>query len=94
MTLLGANENGDAIVRVIAGRSAGIDGPGSTHTPIAIVARVRCRRARASLPWDPAYNALIYVLAGQGASVHDRAPSPRASWPCTSTATTVVTRGD
>jgi quercetin 2,3-dioxygenase len=60
------NENGDAIIRVIAGSLGGIDGPGSTHTPIAIAHVSLLPGARLSLPWNPAYNALTYVLAGQG----------------------------
>jgi redox-sensitive bicupin YhaK (pirin superfamily) len=60
------NENGDAIIRVIAGSLGGIDGPGSTHTPIAIAHVSLLPGGRLSLPWDPAYNALTYVLAGQG----------------------------
>jgi hypothetical protein len=60
------NENGDAIIRVIAGSLGGIDGPGSTHTPIAIAHVSLLPGAQLSLPWNPAYNALTYVLAGQG----------------------------
>jgi hypothetical protein len=60
------NENGDAIIRVIAGSLGGIDGPGSTHTPIAIAHVSLLPGAQLSLPWNPAYNALTYVLAGEG----------------------------
>jgi quercetin 2,3-dioxygenase len=60
------NENGDAIIRVIAGSLGGIDGPGSTHTPIAISHVTLLPGAQLSLPWNPTYNALTYVLAGQG----------------------------
>jgi hypothetical protein len=60
------NENGDAIIRVIAGSLGGIDGPGSTHTPIAISHVSLLPGAQLSLPWNRAYNALTYVLAGQG----------------------------
>ena len=60
------NENGDAIIRVIAGSLGGIDGPGSTHTPIAISHVSLLPGAQLSLPWNPSYNALTYVLAGQG----------------------------
>jgi quercetin 2,3-dioxygenase len=66
------NENGDAIIRVIAGSLGGIDGPGSTHTPIAISHVSLLPGAQLSLPWNPAYNALTYVLAGQGTVGHDR----------------------
>jgi redox-sensitive bicupin YhaK (pirin superfamily) len=60
------NENGDAIIRVIAGSLGGIDGPGSTHTPIAISHVSLLPGAQLSLPWNPTYNALTYVLAGRG----------------------------
>jgi redox-sensitive bicupin YhaK (pirin superfamily) len=65
VTLL-TNENGDAIIRVIAGSLGGIDGPGSTHTPIAMAHVSLLPGGQLSLPWNPAYNALTYVLAGQG----------------------------
>jgi quercetin 2,3-dioxygenase len=68
------NENGDAIIRVIAGSLGGIDGPGSTHTPIAISHVSLMPGAQLSLPWNPAYNALTYVLAGQGTVGLDRSP--------------------
>jgi redox-sensitive bicupin YhaK (pirin superfamily) len=66
------NENGDAIIRVIAGSLGGVDGPGSTHTPIAIAHVSLLPGAQLSLPWNPAYNALTYVLAGQGTAGLDR----------------------
>jgi len=66
------NENGDAIIRVIAGSLGGIDGPGSTHTPIAISHVSLLPGAQLALPWNPAYNALTYVLAGQGSVGQDR----------------------
>ncbi|MGD0853706.1 MAG: pirin family protein [Acidimicrobiales bacterium] len=65
VTLL-TNENGDAIIRVIAGSLGGIDGPGSTHTPIAMAHVSLLPGGQLSLPWNPDYNALTYVLAGQG----------------------------
>ncbi|HUZ41210.1 MAG TPA: pirin family protein [Acidimicrobiales bacterium] len=66
------NEQGDAIIRVIAGSLGGIDGPGSTHTPIAIAHVSLLPGAQLSLPWNPTYNALTYVLAGQGTVGLDR----------------------
>ena len=66
------NENGDAIIRVIAGSLGGIDGPGSTHTPIAISHVSLLPGAQLSLPWNRDYNALTYVLAGQGSVGLDR----------------------
>ncbi|HUD69386.1 MAG TPA: pirin family protein [Acidimicrobiales bacterium] len=65
VTLLASPDAG-ALVRVIAGSVAGVDGPGTTHTPIALVHATLAAGARLELPWDPSYNALVYVLAGSG----------------------------
>ncbi len=72
VTLL-TNENGDAIIRVIAGSLGDADGPGVTHTPIAIAHVSLLPGAQLTLPWNTAYNALTYVLAGQGTVGLDRA---------------------
>jgi quercetin 2,3-dioxygenase len=45
---------------------AGHDGPGSTHTPITLVHATVSPGAEMVLPWQPDYNALVYVLAGRG----------------------------
>ena len=55
-----------ALVRIIAGSIAGHDGPGSTHTPITVAHASVQPGAALSLPWNPEYNALGYVLAGKG----------------------------
>ena len=65
VTLL-TNEAGDAIIRVIAGSLGDAGGPGSTHTPISIVHASLMPGAQLALPWPAGYNALTYVLAGQG----------------------------
>ena len=65
VTLL-ASDDGGALVRVIAGDVAGHTGPGSTHTPIAFAHATLAPGAQLSLPWDPEFNALVYVLAGTG----------------------------
>jgi redox-sensitive bicupin YhaK (pirin superfamily) len=65
VTLL-TNENGDAIIRVIAGSLGEIDGPGSTHTPITLLHVSLLPGGQLVLPWNPGYNALTYVLAGEG----------------------------
>ena len=41
-------------------------GPGSTYSPMTMVHATLSPGARLSLPWRPDYNALVYVLAGQG----------------------------
>jgi hypothetical protein len=60
------NENGDAIIRVIAGSLGEHAGPGSTHTPITLVHVSLLPGGQLVLPWNPQFNALTYVLAGQG----------------------------
>jgi len=61
-----STSDGGALIRVIAGSVDGHDGPGSTHTPITLVHATVSPGAELVLPWQPDYNALVYVLAGQG----------------------------
>jgi quercetin 2,3-dioxygenase len=61
-----SSPDGGALVRVIAGNIAGHDGPGITHTPIAMAHATLAPGARLELPWDPRSNALVYGLAGHG----------------------------
>ncbi len=65
VTLL-SSDGGGALVRVIAGDVAGHQGPGSTHTPIAIAHATLSPGAQLALPWRVDFNALVYALAGQG----------------------------
>ena len=65
VTLL-ASGDGGALVRVIAGDLGGHRGPGSTHTPMAFMHASVAPGALLELPWDPSFNALVYVLAGSG----------------------------
>jgi redox-sensitive bicupin YhaK (pirin superfamily) len=75
VTLL-SSQDGGALVRVIAGdMDSGsepmsaperLSGPGQTHTPIALAHATVEPGARLSLPWNPTYNALAYVLSGRG----------------------------
>jgi redox-sensitive bicupin YhaK (pirin superfamily) len=58
--------DGGALIRVIAGDIAGHTGPGVTHTPITVAHLTVEPGAQVDLPWDPAYNALVYALAGHG----------------------------
>jgi redox-sensitive bicupin YhaK (pirin superfamily) len=55
-----------ALVRVIAGELDGERGPGDTYTPMTMVHATVAAGARLELPWDPAFNALGYVLSGVG----------------------------
>ena len=54
------------LIRVIAGEIGGAKGPGSTHTPIVVAHATISPGSRMTLPWNPAYNALAYGLAGSG----------------------------
>src|ERR1700683_1051792 len=64
--VLVSSKEGDSLVRIIAGELAGRNGPGSTHTPMALMHASLSPGAILQLPWDPAFNALVYVLAGGG----------------------------
>jgi quercetin 2,3-dioxygenase len=61
-----SSADGGALLRVIAGSFGGHDGPGITHTPIALVHATVSAGARVRLPWRADFNALAYVLAGSG----------------------------
>ena len=65
VTLL-TSADGGALVRVIAGDVAGRAGPGVTHTPMAMVHATLTPGAVLELPWPAGFNALVYVLAGDG----------------------------
>jgi quercetin 2,3-dioxygenase len=65
VTLL-ASPDGGALVRLIAGDVAGHRGPGSTHTPITVAHATVSPGARLIVPWRRDFNALVYVLAGEG----------------------------
>ncbi|HEX6499205.1 MAG TPA: pirin family protein [Micromonosporaceae bacterium] len=61
-----SSPDGGALLRVIAGDVAGHQGPGSTHTPISLVHATLSPGASLTLPWQPDFNALVYVMAGRG----------------------------
>jgi hypothetical protein len=61
-----ASADGSALVRVIAGEVGGHGGPGATHTPMAMVHATIGAGGRLVLPWPREFNALVYVLGGQG----------------------------
>jgi hypothetical protein len=68
------DEGSRVTVRLIAGDLAGAHGPGSTHTPIAYAHATLAAGARLDVPWDPEFNALVYVLAGSGTVGEERRP--------------------
>jgi quercetin 2,3-dioxygenase len=63
-----SSADGGALVRIIAGSIGGYAGPGSTHTPITVAHATVQPGAQLSLPWNPDYNALVYVLSGNGSA--------------------------
>ena len=58
--------DGGTLIRVIAGTFAGHAGPGMTYTPISYAHATLAPGARLEVPWEPAYNALVYVMRGHG----------------------------
>src|ERR1700723_3319019 len=54
--------DGASMVPLIAGNLAGPRRPGSTHTPMAMTHVSVAPGAQLDLPWDPTFNAFVYVL--------------------------------
>ncbi len=73
LTLL-TSPDGGALVRLIAGDLDGHAGPGVTHTPISYAHVSLSPGAQVDLPWNPAFNALVYVLGGNGFVGEERRP--------------------
>lgn len=61
-----SSADGGALLRVIAGDVAGHPGPGSTFTPITLIHATVSPGAELQLPWRADFNALAYVLSGNG----------------------------
>jgi len=69
-----SNDDGSSIVRIIAGELAGHRGPGMTHTPITYLHATVAPGSRLALPWPRDFNALVYVLSGQGYAGTEQRP--------------------
>jgi redox-sensitive bicupin YhaK (pirin superfamily) len=71
-----SSHDGGALVRLIAGSLPGVDvsGPGSTYTPITLTHVTLSAGARATLPWQSDFNALVYALGGSGSVGSERRP--------------------
>jgi redox-sensitive bicupin YhaK (pirin superfamily) len=67
--------DGGTLIRLIAGDVDGHRGPGSTHTPMTMLHATLSPRARMQLPWRKDFNALVYVLNGEGSFGDERAPA-------------------
>ena len=66
-----ASADGGSLLRLIAGDlptggGSRVQGPGSTRTPITLMHATVSPGAQLNLPWDPEFNALVYVLSGDG----------------------------
>ncbi|QGN58495.1 pirin family protein [Nostocoides sp. HKS02] len=71
---LATSADGGSLLRVIAGDVGGVAGPGSTHTPMAMVHATVAPGGELSLPWRPDFNALVYVMSGDGFVGPDQTP--------------------
>ncbi|HEX3790012.1 MAG TPA: pirin family protein [Pseudonocardiaceae bacterium] len=69
-----SSPDGGALIRLIAGELAGRPGPGSTYTPITLLHATLAPGARLDLPWQPDFNALVYVMSGNGSVGPDNRP--------------------
>ena len=61
-------------MRLIAGDLDGHFGPGVTHTPITYTHVSVGPGAQVIVPWNPAFNAMAYVLGGKGYAGDERRP--------------------
>jgi redox-sensitive bicupin YhaK (pirin superfamily) len=69
-----SSADGGALMRLIAGDLAEHAGPGSTLTPIVYAHATISPGAQLDVPWNPAFNALAYVLGGRGYASSARQP--------------------
>jgi len=67
--------DGGTLIRLVAGELDGRQGPGSTHTPITMLHATLSPGARMQLPWRRDFNALVYVLNGDGTFGEDGVPA-------------------
>ena len=69
-----ASADGGALVRIIAGDIGDHHGPGRTHTPITYAHATIAPGAQLSVPWRADFNALGYVLSGNGSVGTEQRP--------------------
>jgi redox-sensitive bicupin YhaK (pirin superfamily) len=72
--LLLSSPDGGALLRVIAGDVGGQSGPGATHTDMTMIHATVSAGAQLQLPWRADFNALAYVMAGEGTVGVERRP--------------------
>jgi redox-sensitive bicupin YhaK (pirin superfamily) len=68
------SDDASCLVRIIAGEVGSHAGPGTTHTPMTYVHATIPAGSRLQIPWNRAFNGLVYVLAGSGAVGADHHP--------------------
>jgi redox-sensitive bicupin YhaK (pirin superfamily) len=68
------SDDGGALIRLIAGDIAGFSGPGVTHSPITYAHVTLAPGAQLSVPWNPSFSAMGYVLTGRGRAGAERRP--------------------
>ncbi|MBD8607720.1 pirin family protein [Aeromicrobium sp. CFBP 8757] len=71
---LASTPDAGALLRVIAGEVDGVEGPGSTHTPMTMVHATVLPGAEMTVPWRTDFNALVYVMGGTGHVGRERRP--------------------
>jgi redox-sensitive bicupin YhaK (pirin superfamily) len=86
--------DGGVLIRVIAGEVAGHSGPGSTQTPITLVHATLQPGAELRLPWKKNYNALVYILNGDGTVGQEQRPIHMAQMALMSEGEVLVVRAD
>jgi len=69
-----ASADAGTLIRVIAGDLGEHRGPGSTYTPMTFVHASVSPGAAVTLPWRLEFNALAYVLSGDGYAGAERRP--------------------
>lgn len=69
-----ASPDGGAVIRVLAGNLNGHQGPGISHTPLTITHITVAPGAQVDIPWPREFNALAYVLTGNGTVGIDNHP--------------------
>jgi hypothetical protein len=67
--------DGGTLIRLVAGELDGHQGPGSTHTPITMLHATLSPGGQMQLPWRKDFNALVYVLNGEGSFGDEQAPA-------------------
>jgi quercetin 2,3-dioxygenase len=91
-----ASADGGVLVRLIAGSLPGVEvaGPGSTYTPITLAHATLQPGAALTLPWQPDFNALVYVLAGAGTVGAERRPLRAGQLAVLGAGETITVRAD